>query len=137
MKFPRIPRELNRKIKLQFSDIDRILEMHKQGFSQMAIAKKFNVSKFAIQYWLKTPEQRKLLGKINRSKYEVKKVAKAKSMKSTAEYRKKILLQPTREYWRELSLNNLSKRQLLDSYIWHKNRLDKLLKREPLLVLFK
>lgn len=140
-KFPRIPRNLNRSIKLQISDIEKIWELSKAGNSRRQIAREMGVSKYAIDYWLMAPEKRAETAKKNREKYKDKQdlEAKKKSIEGTVAYRKKILADEQREYLRKQALIRFNKtpERLAKSYFFHKGKIESLLQMEPLLMLLK
>jgi hypothetical protein len=59
MKYPKLPRKLNRGCKLTEEDIEVVYSMRKNGSTLEQIGNKFKVSKSAIVYVLMTPEQKK------------------------------------------------------------------------------
>lgn len=131
-----IPRELNKSIKLQLQDIERIVELHKQGYSQRQIAKIFGVSKFAISYWLLTPEKREEMIKRR------KKVPKKPDNKEVTLAREKLRrkLYGTKRVLSKMAfkkLKSLDSKSLQKSYFWHKQKVEDMLKIEPLLILLK
>ena len=65
---PKLPKKLNNACKLMEEDIEKIIQLRRQGYSQRFIAKKFGVSKTAIYYWLMSEKDRKYKNK-DRMKY--------------------------------------------------------------------
>jgi AcrR family transcriptional regulator len=58
MEYPRIPEKLDRRKKLMEDDIKTIKSLASQGYSKLAIAKRFRVSEALIYYHCKTEEQK-------------------------------------------------------------------------------
>jgi hypothetical protein len=58
MKYPRLPEKLDRRKKLMEDDIKTIRSLASQGYSKLAISKRFKVSEALIYYHCKTEEQK-------------------------------------------------------------------------------
>lgn len=112
--------------------MNKIHALYDDGYSKRAIAKELGFSRFAISYWLKTPEQRAELIKRNYLKRKqdgkIDKVAKAKSARKTHLYRKKILdVKELKEFVRQQA-NNFKKEGTKDRKIYAKKFTAKLMK---------
>lgn len=111
MKYPRLPRSLDKRVKLNKNQIKIIKILVEKGILKKDIAKEFKVSMVTIRYWLSTPKQRKekmkrqwalrkkkdlsLTGKLKRRKRQEKSIRRKKKL--VPEVRKYIMLN-TKKY---------------------------------------
>lgn len=93
-----IPKEFNRSIKLTDEDKANIVSFHNRGMSQRALARYFNVSRRLISFVL-FPE-RLLINKQQR-------LASGGSKQYYKKEKQKLYSQKTRDYRKQLELQNL------------------------------
>ncbi len=66
MKYPKLPRELDKRFVLSLEDIKEIKRLNKEGFSTRELGRKFNVSHTTIRYYI----VKGLAEKLNKKRYQ-------------------------------------------------------------------
>ena len=66
MKYPKLPRKLDKRFILSLEDIKEIKRLSKAGFSSRELGRKFNVSHTTIRYYI----VKNLAGKLNKKRYQ-------------------------------------------------------------------
>lgn len=117
LEYPKLKREQKRNCKLTEKEIEQIIELRKRGYTQVGVAKIFNVSHQTINRWDKDDEYRKeyyqksakssLLRRKLDPKY--KKFVEKQSLEChKIQYHRIPIL---KEYFRQVGLNNYYKRK--------------------------
>ena len=84
MKYPRLPRKLDRRCKLMDKDIRTIRTLYKYGASIKTLAKKFKVSGNLIRYWTDEKYRQCVIECAKKHHKQDKETQKTESLKHTA-----------------------------------------------------
>lgn len=140
MKYIKIPRELRKDIKIKEKDIEEIRELSCSGWSQRKIAARMGVSKFAVSYYLLTPEKREEM-KLKQAAYKQShprsKEKRNHESRQTYATRKEALGQIALKQNSLSKLEALSPEEKIKSFFFHKQKLQNLLEVDPLLILLR
>ena len=136
MEYPRIPRDKKRNIKIKSHQIQEIRVLYANGHSQRQIASMFGVSKFCIFYHLKTQEQRDEDRK-NRKPYKQSKEKCRQQARETYLHRIKVIGKDVLRHQNLKKVKGYTSERRLESWQFHKEKLEQLLESEPLLILFR
>lgn len=147
MKYPRIPHDLQRNVKVTRKVLEKIKRLRKEGFAYRKIARKLSLSYTTIHRYLQSPEKRleekqkkRIYDRVYRSEHEPNKENTLASLRSRRRYRKVILKEKETNY---ISFANTKERyknasgeELLELMSFHKRQIANLLEIDPLLILF-
>ena len=151
MKYPSLPRDLKRNIKVTTSVLEEARRLRMDGLSLRGIAKDLSLSYTTVQRYLQSSEkrQKEILKKreYNRKyqadgrRKEENKENRNKAMRENRAYRKTILGKDELAYKSFANTKNRYKgsngESLLKVMDWHKNQIANLIEIEPLLILFR
>ena len=106
MKEPRLPRKLNRACKVDDKDIEEIFAMRQMKLTYQQIADEYKITKQAIAYILKSPEEKK---KVNKERHQrdtsIDKKRNNEASRKARLYKRKVLHKQMAETQRVNSFN--------------------------------
>ena len=124
IKFPRLPKKLNKSCKLTENEIEEIIEMKKSGATYKEIGNKYNITSQAAYYWCLTPEKRKIKIKMANESAVLRGYERPKKF-DYVEYReRKLKLQPEYKKY-ENQFTSVVKRKIRPTFAKTRKKADK------------